>query len=297
MSERIQVIKARDGDGDGFVHDGTPQMRPATAAERVKSRLRYKGATLTSRRPSRDVEDMALEDFDDTANFSVGHDIEFGEPEMYPSMEVSIPEAKAVRGVGGRWINSGMNPVRKLINAHEEIEKRHPGWVAQTARSWEKNDVSWDKAVPVSPQDIVGTAAANDLISNAYFAAQLASVMEVLDRAPESTVWRGMAVTDDDYDKLVPGARWHESMATGTGRRGLAEAFAFNAYSTARGNNPVLFRLKARNIPIAIDAGPESDIDPLLASSDERLIRGDFTIESVTGPDRYGLVRVEAVQD
>jgi hypothetical protein len=112
------------------------------------------------------------------------------------------------------------------------------------------------------------------------FRTNVARVLTVIRSAPVSTVWRGLQVSEEVLEQFKVGGTYSEVLATGTGRRPLAESFArgkFKSGEARSGTRKVLLKITGRNVPIV----EQTEHVHLVSLSDERFISGDFRITSI----------------
>jgi hypothetical protein len=97
---------------------------------------------------------------------------------------------------------------------------------------------------------------------------------------PKSTVWRGLQLSQEEFDRVKKGAIHEEAMATGTGRRGLAEMFTDHATGIPPSDEGkevgVLLKINGQNLPIGL--GSDVMQNTVLALADERLISGRYVV-------------------
>jgi hypothetical protein len=248
----------------------------------------------------------------------------------HPGIELTEAEAAAVLGIGGRWIGGNWTELRGY------------------AMELRQNDKVYDMAsMEVDPDEMMAPGGVTlfgdedpylpgDAIDK-VISRQVARVLSVISRSPSSTVYRGMRVSDDVYDRLTTvGYEYDESLATATGRMKLANGFASGRYTTAEelkrslgdpriGDNPVMLKITGNNIPIKPPEIDEFELDfaqfqsalgnvvPLqqlmsrqayLELSDERMISGRYRVVGVEVKDPLWLsdkpktiVEVERIGD
>lgn len=220
-----------------------------------------------------------------------------GDSEPYPSGHTMTKHQKdAIDIVSYSWINDFQRSQYIRATASRLITDNEVDYYASEERLGKtKKDIEWSRLGMQDDTEIT-----------------VATAIQAIREAPKSVVWRGLRLTPEAASKLVVGAIHEEGLATGTGRRGLAEQFTFGRWMNpemAR-DKPirVLLKIKCRNIPIGESPvnSPKQvksfvqnfllgtgDSVPLVAYADERFISGKYRVISKPTMDRSGMLVVE----
>ena len=265
---------ARDGDGDGFVHDNTPMQRPVGPQDIVQmlpqttldnppvpprkevGRTDAIRRTVSLKYPYAYDSEKGQQVSNRDGYIGGPEGMPLGPSEPYPGVEVSGSEWTSIMSVAHRWIKGDWTEIRSLLSPEK----------------WKRR--SFSDAERIKKRD-------------------LGALLEVLRRSPVSTVHRGMMLDDESFAAITTvGGEWDEALSTATGRPNLAMLFAYNAFGTARDpkvRHPVVVHYKAKNVPIY--NREDTARTSMVWHSDERFISGKFRVVEVydDGMDDFGL--------
>lgn len=242
------------------------------------------------------LKSMRTDEFKPTTDVRLHEDdwgeiaVNYGRREAFPrSFKVTPREEAGIRDVFDAWVNGGSTVGSLRAMAESILSDEEMMWFY--TQDIDNADLFGDPPVPPDfpyPPGALGAYREaqrkyNNLTNNLYTKRALAFLLTALRRAPKTTVWRGLRLSNDEIDALEVGGEWTESLATATGRRGLAEMFSAGRFGTEANlrKKPVLLKMTARNVPIALSGMASLWADPGLTLADERFISGEFRIVSI----------------